>query len=47
MDIEFRREIQFMLERFLESELGVVNDAVGTKIIGIPFVCQNIVQLIR
>ena len=32
-----------MLERFLTEELRVGDG----KIIGIPFVCQNIVQLIK
>lgn len=37
-DIEFKRQVQFMLERFLEDQLAVADG----KIIGIPFVCQNI-----
>lgn len=40
-DPEFRYQVQFMLERFLEQNLGVVNE---DKIIGIPFVCQNITK---
>ena len=48
MDSEFRTQIQFMLERFMEEELGVVDGADGKQhIIGIPFVCQNIVRLIH
>lgn len=37
-DPEFEYQVQFMLERFLEQNLGVADN----KIIGIPFVCQNI-----
>lgn len=42
-DPEFKYQVQFMLERFLEEQLGVVDTAdQKQKIIGIPFVCQNI-----
>ncbi len=44
MDYEFKYAIQRMLERFLEEQLSVVNTAEGLKIIGIPFVCQNIIH---
>lgn len=48
MDREFKYQIQFMLERFLEENLGVVDTGdEKNKIIGIPFVCQNIVRLIH
>jgi len=48
MDQEFKIQLQFMLERFLEENLGVVDAAdQKNKIIGIPFVCQNIVKLIH
>jgi len=40
-DNEFRYEVQHMLERFCENNLG----AVDGKVIGIPFVVQNIVAL--
>lgn len=40
-DQEFKIEMNLMLERFLENNLGVVDG----KIIGIPFVCQNISHL--
>lgn len=40
-DKEFIYQVQFMLERFMEQNLGVADN----RIIGIPFVCQNIVQL--
>lgn len=43
MDREFKIQIQFMLERFLEEQLSCVDG----KIIGIPFVCQNIVKLVH
>lgn len=43
MDTEFKIQIQFMLERFLEEQLSVVDG----RITGIPFVCQNIVRLIH
>jgi len=45
-DQEFKIEVNHMLERFLENNLGVVDGADGyTKIVGIPFVCQNICHL--
>lgn len=47
MDEEFKIQIQFMLERFLEENLSVVDTAEKRKINGIPFVCQNIVKLIH
>lgn len=40
-DQEFKIQIQLMLERFLEEQLSVVDG----KIVGIPFVCQNITHL--
>lgn len=44
-DPEFKIQIQTMLERFLEENLGVVDTADGkNKIIGIPFVVQNITK---
>lgn len=47
VDPEFKIQLKFMLERFLEENLGVVDDPSGEpKIIGIPFVVQNIVELI-
>lgn len=39
-DPEFKYQIQFMLERFLEENLAVVDG----KVIGIPFVIQNITK---
>lgn len=39
-DPEFKYQVGFMLERFLEAELSVADD----KIIGIPFVVQNITK---
>lgn len=39
-DPEFKIQVQYMLERFLESELS----AVDGKVIGIPFVVQNITK---
>jgi hypothetical protein len=40
-DQEFKIEVNHMLERFMENNLGVADG----KIIGIPFVCQNISHL--
>jgi hypothetical protein len=40
-DQEFKIEVNHMLERFLEKNLAVVDN----KIIGIPFICQNICHL--
>lgn len=46
IDPEFKYQIQFMLERFMEEQLGVVDTASEkNKIVGIPFVTQNIVEL--
>lgn len=39
-DPEFKIQVNFMLERFLEQNLSCVDG----KIIGIPFVCQNITK---
>lgn len=39
-DPEFKYQVQFMLERFLEEELS----AADGKVIGIPFVVQNITK---
>jgi hypothetical protein len=39
-DQEFKIQVQFMLERFLEENLSSVDG----KIIGIPFVVQNITK---
>lgn len=43
MDVEFKYALQRMLERFMEEQLA----AVDGKVIGIPFVCQNIIKLIH
>jgi hypothetical protein len=40
-DPEFRYAVERMLERFMEDQLG----AVDGKVIGIPFVVQNISKL--
>ena len=43
-DLEFKYQIQCMLERFLEENLSIVETASGKKIVGIPFVIQNITK---
>jgi hypothetical protein len=42
LDPEFKYILQHAIERFMTEQLGVVDN----KIIGIPFVTQNIIQLI-
>lgn len=39
-DPEFVHQVNFMLERFMQEQLSVADG----KIIGIPFVCQNITK---
>lgn len=47
IDTVFKAEVQFMLERFLEAQLDVIDGMDGKPmIIGIPFVVQNITEFL-